>query len=227
MGLEKIRRFYESRARNYGSTDEEGVRRYSAATSLVSFCAQNLILDVGCKLSVLHHLLVEKGIPHQYFGIDLTATALGASGNSSSHLVQGDVSDGLPFKSGSFTHVFCLELLEHIASPIHLLNEIYRVLRPEGQLLISVPNPYYWAEVYGNLRGFPDTEGHISSFTLQNIKRLLGFASFELRARRGTYIRIPYLGRLKSSPLVDMKPWPFARSVAYLAVKSYEGQVPR
>lgn len=214
MGLDRIRSFYDSRARTYGQTDEEGTRRYNAAISLAEFGPQNVVLDIGCKFGLLHDLLAQGRVSHEYFGIDLVVSATVDSGNSSRQLVQANVSDGIPFKSCHFTHVFCLELLEHIPSPLLLLDEISRVLKPGGQLILSVPNPFYWAEVYGNLRGMPDTEGHISSFSPQNMRRLLEFASFEERARCGTYIYLPFLHYF-----VDMRRWPFARSVVYLAAK--------
>ena len=221
MGLERIRNFYDSRSKTYGSTDVEGVRRYRAALSLANFDSRNAVLDLGCKLGVLHDLLGDSHIEHRYFGTDLTRNPGFVTADSCKHLVQADVMDGLPFQTTYFTHVFCLELLEHVTSPLFLLDEIYRVLQPGGQLLLSVPNPYYWAEVYGNLRGLSDTEGHISSFTPQNLQRLLGFASLSIKARCGTYIRVPFLHRVRSDSLVDMKPWLLARSVVYLAVKDF------
>lgn len=218
MSLDRIRSFYDSRAETYGLSDDEGLRRYKAALSLANFGSDNLVLDVGCKLGLLHDLLGERNVPHRYFGTDLTRNPGFVSANSK-HLVQADVMDGLPFKTGYFTHVFCLELLEHVTSPLLLLDEIHRVLQPGGQFILSVPNPYYWAELYGNLRGLPDTEGHISSFTPQVLQRLLGFASMKIAERRGTYLRVPFLHRLRSNSLVNMKPWLLARSVTYLAVK--------
>lgn len=56
-------------------------------------------------------------------------------------------SDSLPFVTGSFDLVFASWLLEHLAQPVHTLNEISRVLRPGGLFIFLTPNgrhPLAW-----------------------------------------------------------------------------------
>jgi SAM-dependent methyltransferase len=43
------------------------------------------------------------------------------------------------FESNSFDSVVCLEVLEHTQNPVRLIEEIYRILKPGGKLLLSVP----------------------------------------------------------------------------------------
>jgi SAM-dependent methyltransferase len=45
----------------------------------------------------------------------------------------------LPFRAECFDVVICSEVLEHVSSPLDVICEIHRVLRPEGTLLICVP----------------------------------------------------------------------------------------
>ena len=47
--------------------------------------------------------------------------------------------DVLPFDDASFDSILLDNVLEHIADPTPLLNEIKRVMRPDGVLLIGVP----------------------------------------------------------------------------------------
>jgi SAM-dependent methyltransferase len=51
------------------------------------------------------------------------------------------VADGgrLPFKNGTFDAVMCLEVLEHTTSPVKMIDEIGRVLKKEGVLILTVP----------------------------------------------------------------------------------------
>ncbi|HDM10688.1 MAG: SAM-dependent methyltransferase [Deltaproteobacteria bacterium] len=45
----------------------------------------------------------------------------------------------LPFKDGFFDLVICSEVLEHVLDPGEAVSELSRVLRPGGDLVISVP----------------------------------------------------------------------------------------
>jgi SAM-dependent methyltransferase len=54
----------------------------------------------------------------------------------------------LPFRPGSFDVVFCASLIEHVASPARLLEEVDRVLAPRGFAYVSFPP--YWSPVGGH-----------------------------------------------------------------------------
>ncbi|BDH79958.1 hypothetical protein MTTB_13370 [Methanothermobacter tenebrarum] len=49
-------------------------------------------------------------------------------------------SEQLPYKKGEFDLVVFFEVIEHLLNPHHALNEIYKVLRDEGVLILSTPN---------------------------------------------------------------------------------------
>jgi len=76
------------------------------------------------------------------------------------------------------------------------------VLKPGDTLILSVPIPYCWVEVYGNLRRLPESEGHICSFTHQTLSRLLAFNNMAIVDRCGTYFRVPLLPRWTEKPPV-------------------------
>lgn len=58
--------------------------------------------------------------------------------------VLGDLERGLPFKEECFDEVICLNVLEHVANPQSLLQEIARVLKPGGLLRLRTDNASYW-----------------------------------------------------------------------------------
>jgi SAM-dependent methyltransferase len=45
----------------------------------------------------------------------------------------------LPFDSSSFAGVLCAQVLEHVPDPVMLLDEICRILRHGGQLILTCP----------------------------------------------------------------------------------------
>ena len=46
----------------------------------------------------------------------------------------------LPLASEQFDLVFCTQMLEYVPDPSRVVAEIYRVLKPRGMLLLSVPS---------------------------------------------------------------------------------------
>jgi SAM-dependent methyltransferase len=71
----------------------------------------------------------------------------------------------LPFEADTFDRIVCSEVLEHIPDFEHALDEINRVLKPGGQLAVSVPRAWpeqicWWlSEEYHNTPG-----GHVRIF---------------------------------------------------------------
>lgn len=55
----------------------------------------------------------------------------------------------LPIKSNSIDLVLSYEVLEHVHSESDSLQELYRVLKQGGEILISVPNKWWLFETHG------------------------------------------------------------------------------
>lgn len=72
----------------------------------------------------------------------------------------GDIHD-IPLEAGSIDAIICHSVLEHVVNPIKAVNELYRVLKPQGKVFVHVPSIYpYHARKghYGDYwRFFDDT----------------------------------------------------------------------
>lgn len=53
---------------------------------------------------------------------------------------QANLDSVLPYEDANFDYAVCVEGLEHIENPANAIREFSRVLKPNGQLVVSVPN---------------------------------------------------------------------------------------
>jgi ubiquinone/menaquinone biosynthesis C-methylase UbiE len=53
---------------------------------------------------------------------------------------RGNLDEKLPYQDESFDYVVCVEGLEHIENPANAIREFSRVLKLNGQIVVSVPN---------------------------------------------------------------------------------------
>jgi len=97
---------------------------------------KGLVLDIGCGDRWLEPLVAGRG---HYIGLDSLATGAALYGARPS--VFGDASR-LPIADASIDTVVFFEVLEHLEDPREALEEIARVLRPGGRLLLSMPFLY-------------------------------------------------------------------------------------
>ena len=86
------------------------------------------VLDVGGRIQPYRSLL--EGRLRRYVTIDPMRTPL-------VDIVAGG--EDIPLRTGEFDLVFCTQVLEYIPDPRAVIAEIYRVLKPGGTLLLSVP----------------------------------------------------------------------------------------
>lgn len=95
----------------------------------------------------------------------------------------------LPFRLGSFDGALAKDVLEHVQTPVAVLEEIHRTVRRDGVLLITVPRAI--------ARAVWDDPTHVRGFTqnaLRTALRLSGWASDPPIRRVGS---IPGAGRLR------------------------------
>lgn len=102
-----------------------------------------LILDVGCGKAIDGAQLWEKGA--KIVGLEPSNVMIARAKEYLSEsraqvaLAQG-IGEKLPFKPHSFDKVMCKGALDHFFSPSKTMEEIARVLKPEGEMIIAIAN---------------------------------------------------------------------------------------
>jgi ubiquinone/menaquinone biosynthesis C-methylase UbiE len=125
----------------HGGTDSvevarlEKQARFASSFILRDFTAApgERVLDLATGVGAMAAQLAERFPGIRLFGLDLNAAQLwtARSRHAVAAYVQGDGAH-LPFRDGSFHHVHCSWLLEHVRRPLEVLVEVRRVLCTGG-----------------------------------------------------------------------------------------------
>jgi SAM-dependent methyltransferase len=213
--------FYRLRDESYPLEDPEAIIRYRNALRWMSPRAEMVVREIGCKFAAVRDMLEQHAVGAGYAAVDIDhATLRKVPGYTPEQFFCHDVSRGIPFPDASADYILCLEVLEHLEAPTAFLAEVKRVLGPTGKLILSVPNLYCWMKWLSNLRRRPDAEGHISTFTYQDVDALLRFAGLTLLDMAGMFTRIQFSHRLFGRyTLVETSNMALTRSYMFLIEK--------
>lgn len=137
--------------------------------------------DVGCGSS---RILAD--LPNAV-GVDLRHDKLVFMRKTNHLLAQAD-GLRLPFASGSFEAVICSEVIEHIPEEDgRLIDELSRILKPGGTLVIGTPDYDTWSWVilewfYGKLAPGAYADEHVTHYTYRTLTDALRGRGYEITA---------------------------------------------
>jgi methionine biosynthesis protein MetW len=158
------------------------------------------LLEIGCNDGSL--LLKLRKDFNKVYGIDIAPTLIKEAKkkalqnfpkDNAVFFSVCDANKGLNFLDKTFETIVCLAVLEHIFDPYFLIDEINRVLKKNGVLVLQVPNiaylkhrihllfgklpvtatPYNWEEIGWDA-------GHLHYFTLKALRQLLEKKGFKI-----------------------------------------------
>ncbi len=95
------------------------------------------LLDVGCGGSPYRQLLNPQC---NYIGIDIKNNAYFVTGTSNNNeILSFDENGNIPLPNNYVDAILCTEVFEHVFNYEQLIQEIRRVLKPEGKLIVTIP----------------------------------------------------------------------------------------
>ena len=175
------------------------------------------ILDVGCGFGELL-----SGLPTCYHrsGVDFSDSNVRVANrllNGKAIVKQGSIYK-IPFDTASQDVCLCLEVLEHIEDDSRGVRELWRVLKPGGLLIASVPYTFYWPEykkLIGHYRHY--TRGSLANLLKKNcfviVDYLPNYPNWHFTySRLYTYVRFLSLifGRFTGTKDVFTFTWPWS-----------------
>ena len=191
-----LRDFYENPAVPVASGDARS-RQQAQLLAAALGAPGALVVDVGCGDGTAAATAGPILAGHRIVGVDWSQDALRRARPRLAHVVRGELDHGgLPFADGCADAVLFSEVVEHLVDPDRALDELRRILRPGGHLMLSTPNlaAWYnralllagWQPVFSevSLRGIhgrPGSEvvGHLRLFTARALRSFLLSAGFE------------------------------------------------
>jgi 2-polyprenyl-3-methyl-5-hydroxy-6-metoxy-1,4-benzoquinol methylase len=97
------------------------------------------VLDVGCARGAGADLLRARGASH-LAGIELDASFAADARTRYDEVVEGSVPEDLAWPGASFDTILAYDVLEHLVDPWTAVRRLAGLLKPEGQLHVSLPN---------------------------------------------------------------------------------------
>lgn len=156
------------------------------------------ILNIGCGDGTAAATAAPLLTGHRLIGIDWSQDALKRARAHLTYTIRGELSGaGLPFATASADAVLFSEVIEHLVDPDAALDEIRRVLRPGGHLMLSTPNLAAWYNralllagvqpVFSEvslraIHGRPGKEvvGHLRLYTARALREFVTAAGFDV-----------------------------------------------
>lgn len=125
--------------------------------------SKDKILDVGCGYGGLTMLVANYLNIKSIYGVDIDKAVLPAARKKGVKAKSCDVGkDRLPYPNDYFDLVICFGMLDYLPSFDNAISEMHRVLKPGGEIIISLPNLASWNNRISLLLGYQPRDIEVS-----------------------------------------------------------------
>lgn len=129
------------------------------------------VLDVGCGAGNMIHHLAQYG---RVRGIEVDARPVKIAQQRGYDVRLGDATQAIPFPDASFDLVTALDVIEHVDADEKILQETFRVLRPNGHVLITTP-AFQWLWSHND-----ELNAHKRRYTANELRAKMERAGFHI-----------------------------------------------
>ena len=185
----KVAAIYDGWNKAYDTTH---FQRFVEAMKHIDLAPGMRILDVWSRTGNASRYLFETCPEIEYTGLEPSEEMirLGRGKYPQRSFAEGWMT-ALPFPTAYFDRVISLETLEHVPVPAQFLQEIRRVIKPGGRLVMSLPPAYAeWMTALVDGLKVNHGEGPHRFLPSGEVKQLLSQCGFRLLLHRGT-VMIP------------------------------------
>lgn len=143
------------------------------------------ILDIGCGEGITLEKIIKKFPGRELLGVDSSPSHVEVCQKEGLPVHRGDVYH-LEFETDSFDFCLLLEVIEHLGDPQKALQEINRVLKRGGRLVLIFPNDLLFKIARLACGKFKEAfcpAGHVRQWTPREMAGELNQAGFEIRER--------------------------------------------
>jgi len=127
------------------------------------------VLEIGCGYGSLSVYMSKRGA--KVNGVDISSEAIKISRrnallNKQKIIFRQANGENLPFKDQSFDLVVCCETLEHISNYKKAIDEIVRVTKNSGKIIITIPNSLNPKGLYLRIKSKQPIENFFNYWTI-------------------------------------------------------------
>jgi SAM-dependent methyltransferase len=179
-----VRAFYEQAEPTRRVVSDTHVTINASLLSLLEPGKSAPFLDIGCYDGTKTHALAQFMRAERPVGTDFLVNRLHQAQSYGVQPLVIDLNNGapLPFADNSFRFIFVGDVIEHIFSPDHLLQEIKRLLCPGGYAVLTTPNLASWRNRLVLLLGWqPFTTEVSTQYRVGNPRMPAGVPSGHIR----------------------------------------------
>ena len=156
------------------------------------FCSGKVVLDIGCVQHDMSNVDSEEWLHKNVIkvaadtlGVDYLEEAVRELANRGYKIVQGDVTKPLHIDR-TFDVIVVGNLIEHLSNFEGLFDNLSRLLKPEGVILISTANPFYSEQYFfsafkNDIIVNPEHTCWIDPVTLDQLASRFAFETVEVR----------------------------------------------